>query len=39
MQSDEYLFLENNYDKNILMKGIVRINKKDGIWVVYHPCN
>jgi hypothetical protein len=35
MESSEYIFLENQYDKDLLKKGIMKINKKDGSWSVF----
>lgn len=35
MESSEYLFLENQYDKDLSKKGVMKINKKDGSWSVF----
>lgn len=35
MESSEFLFLENPYDKDLSKKGIMKINKKDGSWSVF----
>jgi hypothetical protein len=35
MESSEYLFLENQYDKDLSKKGVMKINKKDGTWSVF----
>lgn len=35
MNSSEYLFLENKYDKDLSKKGIMKINKKDGSWSIF----
>lgn len=35
MESSEFLFLENPYDKDLSKKGVMKINKKDGIWTVF----
>lgn len=35
MESSEYIFLENPYDKDLSKKGIMKINKKDGSWSVF----
>ena len=34
-ESSEYLFLENRYDKDLLKKGVIKINKKNGSWSVF----
>ena len=34
MESMDFLFLENKYDDNTAKKGIMKINKKDGTWVL-----
>lgn len=34
LKSSEYIFLENNYDKDLTKRGIMQINKKDGTWSV-----
>lgn len=36
MDSSEYIFVENNYDKDLSKKGIMKINKKDGSWTVFN---
>lgn len=36
MESSEYLFLSNPYDKDPAKKGVMKINKKDGSWSVFH---
>lgn len=33
-ESSEFLFLQNNYDKDLSKKGVMKINKKDGSWIV-----
>jgi len=35
MESSEFLFLENIYDKDLSKKGIMKINKKNGSWSVF----
>lgn len=35
MESSEFLFLENPYDKDLSKKGVMKINKKDGSWSVF----
>ena len=35
MESTEYIFLENPYDKDLSRKGVMKINKKDGSWSVF----
>ena len=35
MESSEFIFLENLYDKDLLKKGVMKINKKDGNWSVF----
>lgn len=35
MESSEFLFLENPYDKTLSKKGVMKINKKDGSWSVF----
>jgi hypothetical protein len=35
MESSEYLFLENPYDKDVSKIGVMKINKKDGSWTVF----
>lgn len=35
MESLEFLFLENSYDKNHSKRGIMKINKKDGTWILF----
>lgn len=35
MQSAEYLFLENNYDKDHSRRGVMKINKNDGSWELF----
>jgi len=32
MNTDNYLFLENKYDKNILKRGVLKIEKKTGLF-------
>jgi hypothetical protein len=35
MESSEFIFLENPYDKDLSKKGVMKINKKDGSWSVF----
>ena len=35
MVSADYLFLENTYDKDKSKRGVMKINKKDGTWVLF----
>lgn len=35
MESSDFLFLENPYDKDLSKKGVMKINKKDGSWSVF----
>ena len=35
MVSTDYLFLQNDYDENKSRRGVMRINKKDGTWVLF----
>lgn len=35
IESSEYLFLSNPYDKDPARKGVMKINKKDGSWSVF----
>jgi hypothetical protein len=35
MKSTDYLFLDNQYDKDLSKRGVIKINKKSGIWEVY----
>lgn len=35
IESSEYLFLSNPYDKDPAKKGVMQINKKDGSWSVF----
>lgn len=35
MESSEFLFLENLYDKDLSKKGVMKINKKNGSWSVF----
>lgn len=35
MESSEFLFLENPYDKDLSKEGVMKINKKDGSWSVF----
>ena len=35
IESTDYLFLENRYDKDKTKRGIMKINKKDGSWELF----
>ncbi|MBK7362669.1 MAG: hypothetical protein IPJ01_10275 [Micavibrio sp.] len=35
MTSNEYLFLDNKYDKDESKRGVMKINKKDGTWELF----
>lgn len=35
MTSSEYLFLKNEFDKDISKRGVMKINKKDGTWELF----
>lgn len=35
MSSSEYLFLNNEFDKDLSKRGVMKINKKDGTWVLF----
>ncbi len=35
MDTEEYLFLENAYDKNESKRGVMKINKKDSSWELF----
>jgi hypothetical protein len=35
MNSNEYLFLNNEYDKDESKRGVMKINKKDGTWELF----
>ena len=35
IDSSEFLFLENNYDKDLSKRGVMKINKSDGSWILY----
>jgi len=35
MESSEFLFLENCYDDDKSRRGVMKINKKDGSWVLF----
>ena len=35
MQSEEFLFLENRFDKDISRRGVMKINKKKGDWELF----
>lgn len=35
MESSEYIFLENDYDKDLSKRGVMKINKKDGSWELF----
>lgn len=35
MESSEFLFLDNPYDKDLTKKGVMKINKKDGSWSLF----
>jgi hypothetical protein len=35
VESDDYLFLQNDYDNNHYKRGVMMINKKDGSYVIY----
>lgn len=35
MESSEFLFLENLYDKDLSKRGVMKINKKDGSWTLF----
>ena len=35
IESSEFIFLDNLYDKDLSKKGVMKINKKDGSWSVF----
>ena len=35
MESSEFLFLDNRFDKDSTKRGIMKVNKKDGIWELF----
>ena len=35
VSSDEYLFLQNDYDENSEKRGVIMINKKDGTYKLF----
>ena len=35
MESSEFLFLENPYDKDVSRRGVMKINKKNGTWELF----
>jgi len=35
VESSEFLFIENKYDKDLSRRGVMKINKKDGSWCVF----
>lgn len=35
MESSEFIFLENSYDKDLSKRGVMKINKKDGSWSLF----
>jgi hypothetical protein len=35
MESSEFIFLENSYDKDLSKRGVMKINKKDGTWSLF----
>jgi hypothetical protein len=35
IESSEFVFLENSYDKDLSKRGVMQINKKDGSWTVF----
>lgn len=35
MQSKDFLFLENRFDKDNAKRGVMKINKKSGIWELF----
>jgi hypothetical protein len=35
MESTDYLFLENRYDKDVSKRGVMKINKKNGTWELF----
>ncbi len=35
MVSDQYLFLDNRFDKDKSKRGVMKINKKDGTWELF----
>lgn len=35
MESNDYLFLDNKYDKDESKRGVMKINKKDGTWELF----
>ena len=35
MESSEFLFLENPYDKDLSKRGVMKINKKNGTWEMF----
>jgi len=36
MESTEFLFLDNKFDNDISKQGVMKINKKDGSWELFH---
>lgn len=36
MKSSEFIFLANLYDKDESRRGVMKINKKDGTWELFH---
>ncbi len=36
MESAEYVFLDNRFNDDKQKKGVMKINKKDGTWFVFH---
>jgi hypothetical protein len=35
MKSNEFLFLDNRFEKDETKKGVMKINLKDGSWQVF----
>jgi|GEM_PF-1809472 len=35
MSSDDFLFIDNAFDKDVKMRGIIKINKWDGTWDIF----
>lgn len=35
MKSDEYVFLDNQFDSDVTKRGVLKINKKDGSWELF----
>lgn len=35
IESSEFLFLKNQYDKDLSKRGVMKVNKKDGTWSVF----